>query len=80
MLTRLQDYEKMKLNKESPIVFLERSLYSDKNVFMKNFGINGVTNTAELEVYNNWCKFSLEKIEYTLDAIIYLRASPEKCL
>ncbi len=52
MLTRLKDYEQMKKNLDSPIVFLERSLYSDKNVFMKNFAINGVTQKAEIEVYD----------------------------
>jgi regulatory protein len=42
----------MKKNLDSPIVFLERSLYSDKNVFMKNFAINGVAQKAEIEVYD----------------------------
>jgi deoxyadenosine/deoxycytidine kinase len=80
MLTRLLDYEKIISTKGAPVVFVERSIFSDKNVFMENFSKNGIATEAEIAVYNEWCNFSVKKINYEIDAIIYLRATPETCM
>jgi deoxyadenosine/deoxycytidine kinase len=80
MLTRLQDFEKMKAPQSAPIVFSERSIFSDRHVFMKNFEIGDVVTKAEKAVYAEWCDFVVNKIDYKIDGLIYLRASTQTCL
>lgn len=70
----------MKNAKNSPMVFSERSVFSDRNVFMKNFELGSVVNNAEKAVYAEWCDFVVDKIDYKIDGIIYLRASTQTCL
>ena len=80
MLTRLQDYEKMRTPNSAPIVFSERSIFSDRHVFFRNFEKGNVVNKAEQAVYSEWCDFVVDKIDYKIDGLIYLRASTDTCL
>jgi len=46
---------------------------------MKNFVIQNQSTQAEEVVYEEWFNFITRKVNYTIDALVYLRCSPETC-
>ena len=60
------------------ILLMERSVYSDRNVFAKNCYEKGLINDIEWKTYLNWFEWLSKKISVNGDAYIYLRTSPEK--
>ena len=70
MLLDLIDYSK-------EYVFIERSVYSDKNIFAQNCVQNGTMTEIEWNLYNKWFDWmvgKLIKLDYTH---IYLKCQPE---
>ena len=57
---------------------MERSVYSDRNVFAKNCYEKGLINDIEWKTYLNWFEWLSKKVSVNGDAYIYLRTSPEK--
>jgi deoxyadenosine/deoxycytidine kinase len=74
-LTRIQEMEK-KLKKDS-INIIERSVYTDRNVFAKNCHDNGLMNDIEWCDYTNWHDWLCSKFDIQPDLYIYLRVEPE---
>lgn len=72
--TRIQDYEK--INKQ--VAFCERSWYTDRFVFTEALHELGLMNSMEKTIYDDYYKWATSKIQ-DVDAIIYLRASPDVC-
>jgi len=75
--TRLEslDYQQNK-----PIRFSERSIWTDRYVFGKSCVDSNKMNKLETNCYQFWFNWLEDKFWKKPDGIIYLRASPEKCM
>lgn len=83
MKTQLQPPPARLLNSNgTPVQVFERSVYSDRYIFALNMFELGCINPMEWEVYQDWHTFLVEQFDHQmeLDGIIYLRASPQKCM
>ncbi|KAM3927181.1 deoxyguanosine kinase, mitochondrial-like isoform 1-T2 [Leptodactylus fuscus] len=70
------------LKLRDPVQIFERSVYSDRFVFAKALFELGHINEIEWTLYQDWHSFLIEEFgkRASLDGIIYLRATPAKCL
>ncbi|XP_041854229.1 deoxyguanosine kinase, mitochondrial [Melanotaenia boesemani] len=81
--TQLQPPPTRLLNlKGTPVQVYERSVYSDRYIFALNMFELGCINATEWAVYQDWHSLLVEQFgpQVELEGIIYLRASPKKCM
>ena len=61
--------------------FMERSIHTSINVFIKQQSQSGILDNIETKILNEWYEFLLkEHKELAVDLVIYLKATPENCL
>lgn len=65
---------------EKDVRFSERSIWTDKYVFGKSCIESQKMNKLEASCYNFWFDWLEEKFNPQPDGIIYIKASPQKCM
>ena len=61
----------------SPNTIIERSIFTDKNVFAKTCYENGMMNDIEWNDYSEWFSWLSDRFNVKPNGFIYLQASPE---
>ena len=69
-ISRTYVLDKIDVTKE--IVFIERSCYSDRNIFASSCKDNGLLNEMEWITYIKWFDWMIDKYKYIFDNAIYL--------
>ena len=72
-ITRVHNVKKMP---RTSVNFIERSILSDR-IFAKNCYENGTMTKIEFDIYTRWSEWLKEKLCDNIDAIIYLRTTPD---
>ncbi|XP_064383838.1 deoxycytidine kinase 2-like isoform X2 [Halichondria panicea] len=67
------------LKSRNPVVFYERSVYSDRFIFAQNCHLSGLMSDMEWNLYCDWHSFLTSSLPVQLDGIIYLRTDPKIC-
>ena len=77
-ITRLSQLRK--LYRESPdntIILTERSIYTDREIFARMLYDTNIIKTVDYQIYLRWFDSFID--ELTIDGIIYIKTSPNKC-
>ena len=74
-LTRVRRIKENEASKNP--LYIERSVYSDKNVFAINCHESKQMNDIEFNLYNKWFDWLSNEMEMSPTAYIYLRCEPE---
>ena len=77
-ISRVQEIEEMR-KQNKMYNFVERSVYTDKNVFTLTNYKNGNINEIELNVYLQWFNVFTEKFNLKPNAYIYLKTDADTC-
>jgi deoxynucleoside kinase len=64
------------IKSDNDIIFLDRSLGTDKNVFAKMLYDDKILSEIEYNMYNMWCEFYSKHINSNDNYIIYLKCTP----
>lgn len=76
-LTRMMKIQDVILREPSNIIFLDRSLGTDKNIFEKMLHDDGILDNMEHHMYNLWCDFYHKYVsDNTNQLYIYLKCDP----
>ena len=65
------------IDKNSEYVFIERSIYSDKNIFANNCYNKGLMTEIEWILYNEWFKWMDKYLKLPNSTHIYMKCAPE---
>lgn len=77
-ISRLSLLKKMIEKNQYSIIFTERSVYTDKEIFAKKLFDDGFIEKDEYTIYNMWFHEFLKDI--SLYSVIYVNVEPEICL
>lgn len=73
-----EEYEKSIQNNETPLLIVERSIYTDRYCFAKNCYESGKMTKLEYDIYCRWNDWLSQKFDLRPSGYIYLRCSPEE--
>ena len=76
-ITRFQELSKLDFTKK--YIFIERSIYSDKNIFATNCYNTGLMEEIEWKIYNNWFEGMSSFIKFDFK-FVYIKCLPETSL
>lgn len=63
---------------KDPVLFYERSLYTDRYIFAKNCAETNLMNPLEWEIYSDWSDYLLDTVgDVHVHGVIYLRCTPD---
>lgn len=80
LLTRMQKDRKAR-SSNKPLQILERSIFSDRMVFVRAMHEAGFLGDLELSIYDSWFSMQIgQDRALTPDGFIYLKARPETCI
>jgi deoxyadenosine/deoxycytidine kinase len=74
-ISRIQKFDEIDETKE--IVFIERSIWSDRHIFAQNCFEQNMINDIEHELYLTWFTWLEKKLKFTKHEFLYLKCSPE---
>ncbi|XP_041612964.1 deoxyguanosine kinase, mitochondrial isoform X2 [Vulpes lagopus] len=79
---QLEPFPEKLLQAKKAVQIFERSVYSDRYIFVKNLFENGSISDIEWHIYQDWHSFLLQKFasQLRLHGFIYLQATPQVCL
>jgi len=67
------------IDMDAKYIFVERSIYSDKNIFALNCRKNKMMEDIEWVIYNRWFKWANRTIGKYDYGFVYLECPPKKC-
>lgn len=79
-ISRVKDIVDFKNKYPNKLIFVERSVYTDKNVFCHMNYLNGNITEMEYKIYNQWFDFYSEHFDLKPDAYIYFKTDYNICL
>lgn len=80
LLTRMQK-DRNARSSAKPLQILERSIFSDRMVFVRAMHEAGFLGDLELSIYDSWFSMQIgQDRALTPDGFIYLKARPETCI
>jgi deoxyadenosine/deoxycytidine kinase len=79
LLSRVKKIQDKIKNSKKSVHFVERSIYTDKNVFLECNYQNGNISHMEYVIYHQWFDWILENFNHRPDGIVYLNTKPEIC-
>lgn len=80
LLTRMQK-DRNARSSNKPLQILERSIFSDRMVFVRAMHEAGFLGDLELSIYDSWFSMQIgQDRALTPDGFIYLKARPETCI
>lgn len=75
-ISRMEKLNEIDLTKTN--VFIERSIWSDSNIFARNCFMQGTLSPIEYKLYKRWFEWAEKSVKFKSDIkYIYLRCSPE---
>lgn len=77
-MSRLKEINEC-LKKDYDIIIVERSIFTDKNVFMKSLYQKNKVTDIEYKIYNDWFSWIFNQFELPEFKFIYLKLSTELC-
>jgi len=79
-ISRMIKIEEAIKESSKKIIFLDRSLGTDRHIFEKMLYDSGVITEIEHQMYNMWCDFYYKHVRnQTNNVVIYLKSSPSVC-
>lgn len=76
-ISRLDILRKAVKANPSGIIFTERSLFTDKNVFAQMLYDDKKINSIDFQIYNKWFHSFIDDVP--INGIIYIKTNPETC-
>ena len=79
-ISRVKDIVDYQTRFPNKIIFVERSVYTDKNVFCHMNYLNGNISEMEYMIYNQWFDFYSKHFNLNPEGYVYLKTDYKECL